>query len=846
MQESKSQYTQNIGEGGVGYQECVIININGERYTATDDILIALSDILSLKLKVANERCSKLFVKQSVPEEDLIEEVNTLIFNIFQLSLDLSDPFHRLQLNRKIKIFHAITTQPTSTDNNKSQNDSETQDQNKQNSDNNSSIQQLVESLQKYNPKSTDTQKIKEDIKSFFNTSNLDELSFDFESMYRKIMQIALSNADKGYFAIIDELNKLIERLKRYKGESKIDFLEEDPLTPMDMEFKFAIYDDEGKNVAYKKDAQKDSGFEFFIERGSTQGYYDICCVIHDWNNALVDSMDIRDESDDAVRTTEQSIAVIKRSLRFPDKGSVTGEEFFKEYELAIYRKYQIVINNERGAQFGYRNYTDNGGKITIKKNVKNFSAKGEIILSGCRDRNSDEEKKFTFYIWLNERAEDSQNLDLNNEKKQKNVTATKVGNRKLRCPYCARELGINRRQKKNRYCDGKKAKDKAKEGVVCKNNHYLDTDFFDDQMNVSNTYDFENFDFESHEPDFPLKLPSNYTKNVSGVVSLIGKASSGKSAFISNFFGLTKNNDMNGNINWNSTIGPFISNSVFSFFMPNNQWELAQKRHILDDCTGTAYSDYVSVLYENGPKRSPNSKNSALVHLPFLLKMENSNNGVTSYMSFFDCPGEYIYDSNKKFMPIKHSEKNRSEHPVVNSDAYILFLDPTNMINDKIDNAEMIMQTLSDVVTVEKSKQRAVAVVFSKFDIWLDMLIKEHDTNADKFLEVVRRSAPDEGKNKVDYRGSKTERYIDACSDAIKDYFMKAYKDEFSSLEKLLNECFEQHKYFVVSAMGRGSSFRYPKEEEGEAPLILYRTKSNYNVDIVALWLAVQLGIIK
>lgn len=848
MQEPQNQFGQKNEKGSTGYQGCVVININGNRYTATSNVFTALSDILSIQLKNASESCSNIFKQQSVSEEVLIKEINEKISNIFQLSLDLSDPFHRLKLEGKVEFFHLISKSKSKSDSNKKKNDVSTG----ATTEIDNITEKIENSLRAYNPQLVDDNKIKEDLKSLIGVEEvLDPFDFDFETVYKKVLKIASDNANKGYYAIIECLKTLEIQLEQYKRQSKINFFEDDPLTPLDMEFKFAIYDENGRNMSYGKEQK--GGFEFFIERGGSQGYYDICCVIHDWNNALVDSKDIREESDYVILSPDNTINIIPTSPIIKQEQlrnfQVSGDVFFEYYKLARYRKYAINSNCEKNSFYGYQEYTKNGGKIIIKSGVRNYFVKGEIVLSGCRDTQHLSEIKYTFYVSLRENSQAFTNQNTSNNNNGDITSKQKIVlDRNLRCPYCAQELGIKRWQKRKRYCNG--GKTQIEKGIACKNNHYLDKNFFDASDNVSAKFCFGR-GYQPGEPECPLFLPENYAKNVSGVVSLIGKAGSGKSVFISNFFGMTKK-DMKGNINWNSTIGPFISNSSCSFYMPNDDWEKAQKKFFKDDSSGTAYSDYLSVLYENGPKRSPENKNSALIHLPFILEMRNINNGVTSYMSFFDCPGEYIYNQPDKDTPALfkfQSDSNANLHPVSNSDAYILFIDPTdsNDATDKIDgrieNATHIVDELKKVIGDVECKQRVVAVVFSKFDVWLSQLTEKRNQNVDEFLSIVRCSAPVEGKNRVDYQGSKTQTYIDACSNAIRTYLYSAEGIAFDALEKSLNG-FGSHKYFLASALGRAGALRF--NGTGKTPSILYQTKSNYNVDVVALWLAVQLGIIK
>lgn len=864
---------RNTFGNNYNYDHCVFIQLDGKSYNATDDVLSALTGLLGQQLRDAISKNISFLVEPvgyKSPEEQK-EDIDEKIQQILQLSLTICDPSHKF----KLKKFH-IFSKSNDSKKEKEGNDSKTSDSAKGDTNEKGFFDKVVEAIKKANDQIDETT-IKAAVQSMisYDDTTIDSYSYDYGSVFKQIINALAKSVQGGYDAIMKGLDEINDVLERYVEPSKIDMYHEDHLTPLDISFKYAILDEAGKDVAYSYNEEEKGKFEFFIERVNAKGEYAICCVIRDWNRAFADFRQLAYEIE-----YDAGQEYIKLDFKSNDGEGFDGQAVFSDYELVAYR--ECVLSRRGFAQeaIRYSDYKNNGGKIFIISQTVGCEISGEIELKEIRevtikragDTKLPETKKYHFFVSFHKNESDK-----HLEEKEKKVFKP-ADRRFLRCPYCGQKLNFAHAWfARGRYCNGEKFKKKdtfserQKKSTLCRYNCYLDSGFCNENGKLSDNYYLDpNKTIEASarpQPEKPLIIPHDYLKSNSGVVSLIGMSGSGKSVFISNLFNL-QSMRFGNNPSWNNTIAPFIDDSQVGFFLPtaNNETEWAEKQSVTYpynpqiDHAMASYADYVSTIFGKVAKRSPNNKKDVLTYLPFIIRMENTKNGVRDYISFFDCPGEYIYKVNidKSVERPLLSDKNKKWYPALNSDAFVLFLDPfddTNgTVSEKFISAAQILSNLVDLYDKRDAKNKVVAVVFSKFDVLINQLRNSSEacngSNVQEFLDAVCMSAPQEdSKGRVNYSASKTSRYIDSCSDAIEAFFKESRDQE--AFETFCSELdnFGNRKFFMISALGRGGSIQFSNRTDDnfkDTPNLLYRARSNYDVDKVVLWMAVQLGMIR
>lgn len=823
--EEKYYNVTNVVKGNQ-YNVCNnYIWIDNKQYKLTSGMVNILLDLFSAKFKKDVILDMNFFATEKETDEQKIEKIDKMISDILHLSVFLSAPF-KIYTIRKIKFL------TKNNDEIKQGKSGEEQD-----GQINKLFNDIKELLIKENPDLKGKEEIlKETLTELLTYNRIDEFGFDIVSVYRKIIKSIKDGLCKGYNQVLENLRDIYNFLVGLKkNATEIDFFHKDLLTPEGLYFKFAIFDCKGQDVAYMKNNIGEEGiFEFFVERKDALGYYDICCVIRDWNLAFANCINLKNESEYNEEITAY-LEVVDENI----------DNFIKKYPLIKYTQCQIIWDDDTIDRITYKKYTQNGGKILLKGNVSNFKKTGVIKFCNPRKQStSPYECEFHFHIIFGQSTKNEYAASKQKASNYKGISES-IKKRYLRCPYCGRELKFYRWSKKRgRYCNGEKVKkadnyakleDVQKRGTLCRYNHYLDS-----SSKSANEF-----------PDNPLVLPKNFMKCNNGVIQLVGMPESGKSIFLSKLFGFDQGGYSNPMPNWNRTISPFINNSTVMPFTPlsgkKGDWLNAQNQ----SSYSASYANYVSKLYDKMAKRTLRNSLGFIMQLPFIMEMSNINNHVSSFLSFFDCPGEYLckVEEDGKITNEVLTDPTAELYPIFNSDGYILFVDLqdiTNGFNRATQILKIISENLKKINERKPNTKGVLAVVFAKLDVLIEALrMKLPDEAEEKFLSVVCRAAPLESRKCIKFESSSTAKFIDECSNAIEEYFEIKHEDQFASLKsQIFPDLYGEAKFFALTALGRDSSIQ--PIVTGDAPKMLYKTKSNYNVDLVVLWLAVKLGMIR
>lgn len=400
-------------------------------------------------------------------------------------------------------------------------------------------------------------------------------------------------------------------------------------------------------------------------------------------------------------------------------------------------------------------------------------------------------------------------------------VERENVGTEKKICPFCAQELNKDVLQSKHlQYCDGelmpvkflnKKGK-KIKKVVACK------------RYNKSNG--------ESN-PTVPMVIPPFLLKKKAKtiVIGLSGAASSGKSVFLSSLLKLQ--NGVSHDLTYLNAYTSFYKNNfelVDLFYVENKK-----------ETVPTNICDLMSQLV----KETTNSTSSRLYDnfkMNYLLYMKNKG-GLFQKTGRDDFYHPFIFKSNHASFVIKDfageilfEESENYDNPldpkltIDNSDAYLVLIKPNQTVDE-------FGKTLSRILNNQDNKNKPIAIVLSKFDLFIQQ-------NQDKIDPSLAALVDDTYSlmNLRSYSGSLLEKNVERASEEIKAII----KDTIKSFPFEATEGFTNVKYFAISSLG-GDYRSCPENltNAGDSNNILGIYLSPYRIELPILWILQQTGII-
>lgn len=398
-------------------------------------------------------------------------------------------------------------------------------------------------------------------------------------------------------------------------------------------------------------------------------------------------------------------------------------------------------------------------------------------------------------------------------------VERENVGTEKKICPFCAQELNKDVLQNKHlQYCNGelmpvkflnKKGK-KIKKVVACKRYNKSD-----DKSTVPMVI-----------PPFLLKKKA---KTI--VIGLSGAASSGKSVFLSSLLKLQ--NGVSHDLTYLNAYTSFYKNNfelVDLFYVEEKEKETVP--------TPTNICDLMSQLV----KETTNSISSRLYdNFKMNYQLHNGLFKKTDTDIFYH---PFIFKSNHASFVIKdfageilRVESENYDNPldpkltIDNSDAYLVLIKPNQTIDE-------FGKTLSRILNNQDNKNKPIAIVLSKFDLFIQQ-------NQDKIDPSLAALVDDTYSlmNLRSYSGSLLEKNVERASEEIKAII----KDTIKSFPFEATEGFTNIKYFAISSLG--GDYRSCPENLTNAVdspnNILGIYLSPYRIELPILWILQQTGII-
>lgn len=432
-----------------------------------------------------------------------------------------------------------------------------------------------------------------------------------------------------------------------------------------------------------------------------------------------------------------------KKIYYYMDKNKIVfkTKNDLDQLKIRIYKNPDRVpcLKNENGSSF--KDY-----RIIFKNHIAQLLLDEEnmyrfIDLGGDNDEEIKKNKEM--YLLIKEEDKTTQN----------NNILKRVINSQILCPYCHEEIRVKRNDyKKGVFCDGKLIKDIAKSFSLINSNGKIHNKYIlckNDYKELTNEY--RNNDNNDILINPYRLLPDGILNKRNYRIAILGKARSGKTAYISRLLNVTGSNNtvINPEVNplfKKYNIKSFSSNAIVRSRGETRQFQIQNTPYYsgryANHFAQSFFEKYV-ISFEDKIFIRPTvaGARERTIEFPFILNVNNK-----AYVNIYDIAGEDAESATEELSRITRGENT----------SLIIVLD----ISRRIDvNKNILVNAKS---AFEKNKNVSpIAIVLSKFD----QLEDEFNSNC----ACLRTDYCDLVTNNLD--STSLMNHIDASSEEINAY---------------------------------------------------------------------------
>lgn len=438
-----------------------------------------------------------------------------------------------------------------------------------------------------------------------------------------------------------------------------------------------------------------------------------------------------------------------KKIYYYIDKNKIT----FKTKNDLDFLKIKIYMNPDRipclkdESESKYEDYLvyfkNHVGKLTLNKEKATLLKKNSLYRFVDLGGDTDDEIKKNKQMYLLIKEDDKTN--------RKAKTTKRIINSETLCPYCHSPINVNEKDYQNGvFCDGKKIKKLAENFVLLDNNDKTYTKYIlckNNYTELSSKVLIQN--------DLPINpyrlLPDDILKKRNYRIAILGKARSGKTAYISRLLNISGNDtiviepEVNSlfekfNIKSSSSNGITRSrNEIGKFTIQNTPYYSGKYANPL---AKSFFGKYVISFKEKKfVKPTVEGSREKTTEFPFILNINDK-----AYVNIYDIAGEDAESATEELTTITKGENT----------SLIIVLD----ISKRIEVNKNILENASRAFKNNKETS-PIAIVLSKFD----QLEDEFNANC----SCLRTDYNDLVTKNLDT--SSLMKHIDASSEEIGSY---------------------------------------------------------------------------